>query len=66
MEKVLWNSINKKQNGLKQSKNDKSSILPCNAQLVWLKLIKVYYKFTILCTLQLVINIWYNVITCIL
>ena len=28
MEKVQRNSINKKQNGLKQSKNDKSSTLP--------------------------------------
>ena len=28
MEKVQWNSVNKKQNGLKQSKNDKSSIVP--------------------------------------
>ena len=40
-----------------------------NAQLVWLKLIKVYYKFTILGTLQSVINIRcnrYNVIICIL
>ena len=27
MEKVQWNSINKKQNGLKYSKNDKSSTL---------------------------------------
>ena len=66
MEKVQWNSINKKQNGLKESKNDESSTLPSNAQLVWLKLIKVYYKFTILCTLQSVINIRYNVIICIL
>ena len=32
MEKVLWYSINKKQNELKQSKNDKSSTLPCNAK----------------------------------
>ena len=28
MEKVQWNSINKKQNGLEQSKNEKSSTLP--------------------------------------
>ena len=28
MEKVKFNSIDKKQNGLKQSKNDKSSTLP--------------------------------------
>ena len=28
MEKVQWNSINKKQNCLKYSKNDKSSTLP--------------------------------------
>ena len=28
MGKVQWNSINKKQNGLKYSKNDKSSTLP--------------------------------------
>ena len=28
MEKVHWNSIDKKQNGLKYSKNDKSSTLP--------------------------------------
>ena len=28
MEKVQWNSINKKQNGLKYLKNDKSFILP--------------------------------------
>ena len=28
MEKVQWNSINKKKNGLKYSKNDKSSTLP--------------------------------------
>ena len=28
MEKVQWNSINKKQNGLRYSKNDKSSTLP--------------------------------------
>ena len=28
MEKVQWNSINKKQNGLKQSKNEKSCTLP--------------------------------------
>ena len=28
MEKVLWNSIDKKQNRLKYSKNDKSSTLP--------------------------------------
>ena len=28
MEKVQWNSIDKKQNGLKYSKNDKSSTLP--------------------------------------
>ena len=28
MEKVQLNSINKKQNGLKESKNDKSSTLP--------------------------------------
>ena len=66
MEKVQGNSINKKQNGLKESKNDKSSILNRNTQLVWLKLVKVYYKFTILCTLQSVINIRYNVIICIL
>ena len=42
---------------------------PGNAQLVWLKLIKVYYKFAILCTLQSVINTrynHYNVIMCIL
>ena len=30
MEKVQWNSIDKKQNGLKYSKNDKSSTLPRN------------------------------------
>ena len=29
MEKVQGNSIDKKQNGLEQSKNDKSSTLPC-------------------------------------
>ena len=28
MEKVQWNSINKQQNGLKYSENDKSSTLP--------------------------------------
>ena len=28
MEKVQWNSIDKKQNGLKYSENDKSSTLP--------------------------------------
>ena len=28
MEKVQWNSINQKQNGLKQSKNKKSYTLP--------------------------------------
>ena len=28
MEKVQWNSIDKTQNGLKYSKNDKSSTLP--------------------------------------
>ena len=28
MEEVQWNSIDKKQNGLKYSKNDKSSTLP--------------------------------------
>ena len=28
MEKVQWNSIDKNQNGLKYSKNDKSSTLP--------------------------------------
>ena len=28
MEKVQWNSIDKKENGLKYSKNDKSSTLP--------------------------------------
>ena len=28
MEKVQWNSNDKKQNGLKYSKNDKSSTLP--------------------------------------
>ena len=28
MEKVQWNSIDKKQNGLKYSKNDKSSTVP--------------------------------------
>ena len=28
MEKVQWNSIDKKQNGLKYSKNDESSTLP--------------------------------------
>ena len=28
MEKVQWNLIDKKQNGLKYSKNDKSSTLP--------------------------------------
>ena len=28
MEKVQWNSINKKQNGLEQLKNEKSSTLP--------------------------------------
>ena len=39
---------------------------PGNAQLVWLKLIKVCYKFTILCTLHSVINIRYNVLICIL
>ena len=27
MEKVQWNTINKKQNGLEQSKNEKSSTL---------------------------------------
>ena len=30
MEKVQWISIDKKQNGLKYSKNDKSSTLPRN------------------------------------
>ena len=30
MEKVQWNSINKKQNELKQSNNEKSSTLPRN------------------------------------
>ena len=35
MEKVQWNSINRKQNGLKQSKNEKSSILPREPEL-WL------------------------------
>ena len=29
MEKVQWNSIDKTQNGLKYSKNDISSTLPC-------------------------------------
>ena len=33
MEKVKWNSIEKKQNGLKYSKNDKSSTLPRNNML---------------------------------
>ena len=28
MEKVQWNSINKKQNVLEKSKNEKASILP--------------------------------------
>ena len=33
MEKVQWNSTDKKQNGLKYSKNDKSSTLPQNVLL---------------------------------
>ena len=33
MEKVQRNSIDKKQNGLKYSKNDKSSTLPINIEL---------------------------------
>ena len=33
MEKVQWNSIDKKQNGLKYSKNDKSSTLPRQAKM---------------------------------
>ena len=28
MKKVQWNSINKKQNGIEQSKNEKASTLP--------------------------------------
>ena len=31
MKKVQWNSFNKKQNGLKQSKNEKSTTLPRSA-----------------------------------
>ena len=34
MEKVQWNSIDKKQNGLKYSKNDKSSTLPRYVKVV--------------------------------
>ena len=34
MEKVQWISIDKKQNGLKYSKNDKSSTLPRPAQII--------------------------------
>ena len=33
MEKVQWNLIDKKQNGLKYSKNDKSSTIPCNEKI---------------------------------
>ena len=39
MEKVKWNSIDKKQNGLKQSKNDKSSTLPRSAYLYLAKIV---------------------------
>ena len=34
MEKVQWSSIDKKQNGLKYSKNDKSSTLPRETSLL--------------------------------
>ena len=34
MEKVQWNSIDKKQNGLKYSKNDKSSTLPGSFDII--------------------------------
>ena len=34
METGQWNSINKKQNGLKQSKNNKSSTLPWNTIII--------------------------------
>ena len=33
MENVQWNSIDKKQNGLEQSKNDESSTLPHYGEL---------------------------------
>ena len=35
MEKEQRNSINKKQNGLKYSKNDKSSTLPRQPNYIW-------------------------------
>ena len=35
MEKVQWNSIDKKQNGLKYSKTDKSSTLPAELTVRW-------------------------------
>ena len=39
MEKVQWNSIDKKQNGLKYSKNDKSSTLPQDliSKVFWIR-----------------------------
>ena len=37
MEKEQWNSIDKKQNGLKYSKNDKSSTLPGGLDLKYTK-----------------------------
>ena len=43
MEKVQWNSIYKKQNGLKYSKNDKSSTLPSKQSLLVLNL--YYHKY---------------------
>ena len=36
MEKVKWNSFDKKQNGLKYSKNDKSSVVMNSYSLVYM------------------------------
>ena len=44
MEKVQWNSINIKQNGLKYSKNDKSSTLPRKYYLTNLTLHQGFLK----------------------
>ena len=45
MEKVKWNSIDKKQNGFKYSNNDKSSTLP---QGVYITKLKTYVSYLIL------------------
>ena len=45
MEKVQWNSIDKKQNGLKYSKNDKSSTLPRQPCIIIIAPVDILYTY---------------------